>query len=148
VLAGGKGWYYETIFAEVQALGLAEHVLFPGFVPPAELPDWYRAAVAFVYPSLFEGFGLPVLEAMAAGTPVICSRIPSLLEVVGDAALTVAPHDEVALADVLHLLYDQPALAARLRTLGLRQAAQFSWAHSAQRTIQVYNKVALIGRTA
>lgn len=141
VLAGGKGWYYETIFAQVQALGLAEHVLFPGFVPAAELPDWYRAAAAFIYPSMWEGFGLPVLEAMACGVPVICSQVPSLVEVAGSAALTVPPHDEEALANAMRLLYDQPALAAHLRAQGLQQAAQFSWAHSAQRTIQVYNQV-------
>ncbi len=88
VLAGGQGWYYATIFAQAAALGLGDAVLFPGFVPPSELPDWYRAAAGFVYPSLFEGFGLPVLEAMACGTPVLCSAIPSLLEVAGDAALT------------------------------------------------------------
>ena len=113
MLAGGKGWYYDTIFAQVEALGLAGEVLFPGFVPPAELPDWYRAAEAFVYPSLFEGFGLPVLEAMACGAPVICSQAASLLEVAGDAALTVPADDETALANAIHLLCDQPALAAR-----------------------------------
>jgi glycosyltransferase involved in cell wall biosynthesis len=148
VLAGGKGWYYDTIFAQAGALGLADAVLFPGFVPPAELPDWYRAAAAFVYPSLFEGFGLPVLEAMACGAPVICSQVPSLLEVAGNAALAVPPTDEDAWAHALHLLYEQPALAADLSRRGLQQAAQFSWRHSAQRTIQVYNEVALFVRTA
>ena len=111
VLAGGQGWYYDTIFAQVEALGLAEAVLFPGFVPPAELPDWYRAAEAFVYPSIFEGFGLPVLEAMACGAPVICSQAASLLEVTGGAALTVPAGDETGLANAIHLLCDQPALA-------------------------------------
>ena len=70
-------------------LGLEDSVLFPGYVPDAELADWYRAAEAFVYPSLFEGFGLPVLEAMSCGTPVLCSRDGSLLEVAGDAALAL-----------------------------------------------------------
>lgn len=141
ILAGGKGWYYDTIFAEVQALGLAEAVLFPGFIPAAELPDWYRGATAFVYPSLFEGFGLPVLEAMACGVPVICSRAESLLEVAGAAALTVSTADEESLAHAIHLLCDQPALAVELRRRGLQQAAKFSWRRSAEQTIQVYNQV-------
>ena len=143
VLAGGKGWYYDTIFSQVEALGLTGEVLFPGFVPAAELPDWYRAAEAFVYPSLFEGFGLPVLEAMACGAPVICSRAASLLEVAGDAALTVPADDENALANAIHLLCDQPTLALELRRRGLEQAAQFSWQQSANQTIQVYNEMAL-----
>jgi glycosyltransferase involved in cell wall biosynthesis len=147
VLAGGKGWYYDAIFAQVDALGLTEAVLFPGFVPPAELPDWYRAAEVFVYPSLFEGFGLPVLEAMACGAPVVCSQAASLLEVAGDAALSVAADDETAWANAIHLLCDQPALAAELRRRGLEQAAKFSWQDSAHKTIQVYNEMALFVRT-
>jgi glycosyltransferase involved in cell wall biosynthesis len=141
VLAGGKGWYYDTIFAEVQNLGLTDAILFPGFIPPAELPDWYRGAMAFVYPSMFEGFGLPVLEAMACGTPVICSRAPSLLEVTGDAAIRIPAADEETLAHAIRLLCDQPALIAELRRRGLAQAAKFSWRRSAEQTIQVYNHV-------
>jgi glycosyltransferase involved in cell wall biosynthesis len=143
VLAGGKGWYYDTIFREVNSLGLSGAVIFPGFVPAEELPDWYRGAEAFVYPSLFEGFGLPVLEAMACGTPVICSQAASLREVAGTAALTLPAAGEDAWANAMHLLCDQPALAADLRARGLRQAANFSWQQSAQETIQVYNEMAL-----
>ena len=91
VIAGGKGWFYETIFARAAELGLGDTVLFPGFVPADELPWWYRAAELFVYPSLFEGFGLPVLEAMACGTPTITSTASSLPEVAGSAALLVTP---------------------------------------------------------
>ena len=126
---------------------LTEAVLFPGFVPPAELPDWYRAAEVFVYPSLFEGFGLPVLEAMACGAPVVCSQAASLLEVAGNAVLSVAADDETAWANAIHLLCDQPALAAELRRRGLEQAAKFSWQDSAHKTIQVYNEMALFVRT-
>ncbi len=143
VLAGGKGWYYDTIFTEVSSLGLSGAVIFPGFIPSAELGDWYRGATAFVYPSRFEGFGLPVLEAMACGTPVICSDAASLREVAGAAALAVPAEDEHAWANAIHLLCDQPALAAALRVRGLEQAAKFSWQQSAQETIQVYNEVAL-----
>ena len=74
MIAGAKGWFYETIFARVAELGLGDAVIFPGFVPGDELPWWYRAAELFVYPSLFEGFGLPVLEALACGTPTITSQ--------------------------------------------------------------------------
>lgn len=143
VLAGGKGWYYDTIFTEVSSLGLTGEVLFPGFIAPAELPDWYRAAAAFVYPSRFEGFGLPVLEAMACGTPVICSRAASLQEVAGTAAIAVPSEDECAWVSAMHLLCDQPAAAEALRLRGREQAAKFSWQQSAQSTIQVYNEVAL-----
>ncbi len=138
VLAGGKGWLYETIFRRVEELGLAGEVLFPGFVPGAELPDWYRAAEAFVYPSLFEGFGLPILEAMACGTPVLCSRASSLLEVAGDAALTFAATDEAELADGLARLAEDGPLREELRRRGLARAVQFSWQQAASETLAVY----------
>jgi glycosyltransferase involved in cell wall biosynthesis len=142
VLAGAKGWYYDTIFTQVDALGLADFVRFPGFVPEAELPDWYRAAEAFVYPSLFEGFGLPVLEAMACGTPVLCSDTASLREVAGRAALTFPPGDETALAHAIELLVTQPGVADQQRALGLQQAGQFSWQRCAAETVAVYERAA------
>lgn len=138
VIAGGKGWYYETVFGAVRALGLERRVRFAGFVPGEELPDWYRAALAFVYPSRFEGFGLPLLEAMASGTPVITSTAPSLLEVAGDAAIAVSPHDEQALADAMALLVGQQAVRAELRRLGPARAAGYSWEQTAFATVQVY----------
>lgn len=141
VLAGGKGWYYETIFAQVRALGLADAVIFPGFVRAEELPDWYRAAELFVYPSLLEGFGLPVLEAMACGVPVICSRAESLLEVAGEAAATFAAHDEEGLAALLGEVAASEERRAALRGLGLVQAARFSWARAAAETIGVYDSL-------
>jgi glycosyltransferase involved in cell wall biosynthesis len=141
VLAGGKGWYYDTIFAQVAELGIAEDVIFGGFVPPAELADWYRGAELFLYPSRFEGFGLPVLEAMACGVPVLCSDAPGLREVAGDAALRLPPGDEEGWANAMQLLYGQPAVRAELRRRGLAQAKRFSWQRSAQQTIQVYNEV-------
>ena len=142
VLAGAKGWYYDEIFRTVTALGLAGRVIFPGFVPAADLPAWYAGAEAFVYPSLFEGFGLPVLEAMACGVPVICSRVPSLLEVAGDAAITVAPDDEAGFAHALRLVLEQPRLRSALRKRGLVQAARFSWRRSAEQTLAVYEAAA------
>lgn len=138
ILAGAKGWFYTEIFQLVTALGLEQRVIFPGFIPEAELPDWYRAAEGFVYPSLFEGFGLPVLEAMACGTPVLCSQVASLLEVAGDSALTFAPQSEEALAAGLTLLTGQAALRTELRRKGLARAQEFSWQRTAQATLAVY----------
>lgn len=141
VIAGGRGWFYETIFARAARLGLTERVIFPGFVPADELPWWYRAAELFVYPSLFEGFGLPVLEAMACGVPTITSNVSSLPEVVGDAAVLVAPEDTEALADAMARVLAEPTLAARLREAGLRRAARFSWSRTAAETAAVYRAV-------
>jgi glycosyltransferase involved in cell wall biosynthesis len=138
VLAGGKGWYYETVFARVRELGLGDEVIFPGFVSPDELPCWYGAADLFVYPSLFEGFGLPVLEAMACGTPTITSTASSLPEVAGDAALLVDPEDTGALAEAIGRVLNDPSLGESLRGAGLRQAARFSWMRTAAETVQVY----------
>ncbi len=135
VLAGGKGWYYNTIYTTVEALQLEESVLFPGFLPRAELVDWYRAALGFVYPSVFEGFGLPVLEAMASGTPVLCSQESSLLEVVGDAALTFPTSDGEALANGLHLIVTQPNVRAELSRRGRARAAEFFLAPRRNRNV-------------
>jgi glycosyltransferase involved in cell wall biosynthesis len=146
VIAGAKGWFYDAIFARVERLELTDRVYFPGFVPAAELPWWYRAAECFVYPSLFEGFGLPVLEAMACGTPAITSNASSLPEVGGAAALLVAPEDTTALAEAIAQVLDEPARAAQMRSVGLRQAARFSWMRTAAETIAVYR--AILGETA
>jgi glycosyltransferase involved in cell wall biosynthesis len=149
VLAGAKGWHYQEIFDLVAELGLTERgarapseqgrtVHFPGFVPEQDLCLWYNAAGAFVYPSLFEGFGLPVLEAMASGTPVICSDAPSLQEVAADAALIVPAQDQPALQDAFERLFSEQGLAAQLRERGTRQAERFSWQRAAAETIDVY----------
>jgi len=138
VLAGGKGWFYTEIFWLVNALDLEQSVLFPGFIAENELPHWYQAAEGFVYPSRFEGFGLPVLEAMACGTPVLCSQASSLLEIVGTSTLTFPSHSEEELAAGLALLTGQPALRADLSAKGLVQARQFTWRNTAQATIAVY----------
>ena len=148
VLAGGKGWYYDTIFAEVAALGLTEFVHFPGFVPDDELPAWYRAAELFVYPSRYEGFGLPVVEAMACGTPVICSNAPGVREVASDAAIQVPADDVDAWVAALSLAATQPALRAALRTAGLARARQFTWENAASVTIEAYERAAYAVRTA
>jgi glycosyltransferase involved in cell wall biosynthesis len=138
VIAGGKGWYFENLFALTSSLGLEDDVLFPGFVPASDLPWWYRAAACFVYPSIYEGFGLPVLEAMACGTPVIVSSASSLPEVAGDAALIVDPLDVDALTEAIDKVLSDRALGEELRLSGLRQAAGFSWQRCAQETAAVY----------
>jgi len=145
VLCGGKGWYYDTIFAAIERLGLNGRVQMPGYIPAAELPLWYNAASWFIYPSLYEGFGLPALQALACGTPAIVSQASALPEVVGDAALLLDPLDVEAMAGALaHALADAD-LAAALRHRGLERARQFTWTRTAEETVAVYRAV-LAGR--
>src|SRR5919206_36973 len=123
VLAGGKGWLYEDIFRTIDALHLAAHVRLPGYVAYEEQPLWYGGATVFVYPSTYEGFGLPVLEAMACGTPVVTSTASSLPEAAGDAALLVECRDEEALTQAIERLAGDAALRADLvRRGGVRVA--------------------------
>ncbi len=140
VLVGGKGWLYEDVQAEVARLKLQGRVVFPGFVADADLPALYSLASVFAYPSLYEGFGLPVLEAMACGTPVVCSNASSLPEVAGDAALLVDPTDVEALARALDQgLSDQPMRQA-MRTRGQAQAARFTWSAAARTLLDAYHQ--------
>lgn len=141
VLGGAKGWLYDRIFARVHQLGLEEEVVFTSYIPYEELPLWYNCADIFIYPSLYEGFGLPPLEAMACGTAVITSSVSSLPEVVGEAALTVNPLDADALADAVTKVLDDPVLRQRLRGEGPRQAARFSWKETAACTLRAYRRV-------
>jgi glycosyltransferase involved in cell wall biosynthesis len=140
VLAGGKGWLYDELFATVEALGLGKEVFFPGYVMNDELPLWYNAAAALAYPSVYEGFGMPVLEAQACGTPVLTSNISSLPEAAGDAALMVNPYDVEALAAGLHWLLTDEPLRHELRSAGLSHARRFTWSHTAQETMRVYRR--------
>ncbi len=121
--------------------GLERRVVFTGYVPEAALPALYSAADLFVFPSLYEGFGLPPLEAMACGTPVVCSNSSSLPEVVGDAAVTVDPYDVEALAQAMHRVLSDANLCDELRAKGLARAAQFTWERTAQETMKVYESV-------
>jgi glycosyltransferase involved in cell wall biosynthesis len=141
VLAGGKGWFYQPIFATVEELGLQADVLLPGFVPEDELPLWYNTADVFVYPSLYEGFGLPPLEAMACGKPAAVADASSLPEVVGDAALRVDPHQPEEWAAALLRLCQDASLRSDLAARALDRAQQFSWTRMAQQTVQVYRDV-------
>ncbi len=141
VVAGGKGWYYDTIFAKVAECGIEGSVIFPGFVPDEELPDWYRGAELFIYPSRFEGFGMPVLEAMACGTPVVCSAAPGVAEVAGDAAVQVPADDIAAWVAALDDLARQPEQRAALAAAGPKRAGMFTWQAAAQATLAVYDRV-------
>jgi glycosyltransferase involved in cell wall biosynthesis len=145
-LVGGRGWLYEPILAAIDELDLRGDVVLPGFVAEEELPLWYNAAEAFFYPSLYEGFGLPPLEAMACGTPVVVSDASSLPEVVGDAGLLLDPNDSQPWAEALERLWRDAAYREDLASQGLRRARRFSWSRMARETIAAYRSV-LAGRT-
>jgi glycosyltransferase involved in cell wall biosynthesis len=139
VLAGPLGWRHQTLLREIALYGPGEVVLTGPLAPP-ELDALYRAAAAFVYPALYEGFGLPVLEAMARGVPTICSNTSSLPEVAGDAALGVNPASVREIASAIQTLLADPALRARLAGLGRARADRFSWDETARLTLMVYEK--------
>ncbi|MCB0063943.1 MAG: glycosyltransferase family 4 protein [Caldilineaceae bacterium] len=142
VLAGGKGWFYAEIFQLVTDLELTDCVRFPGYIPEAELPIWYSAATAFIYPSRFEGFGLPVLEAMACGTPVLCSDIPILREIADGHALFFPVEDATALANLLQRTLVDATLQESLTQAGFAHVAKFSWQHAARATAAIYTRLA------
>jgi glycosyltransferase involved in cell wall biosynthesis len=137
VLAGKRGWLYDDLFAQVERLGLAGRVSFPGYVAEGDLPALLSGALAFVFPSLYEGFGIPVLEAGACGVPVITSNTSSLPEVAGDAALLVDPHDVDAIADAMYRLVTDSALRAELARRGQANVRRFSWEKCARETLAV-----------
>jgi glycosyltransferase involved in cell wall biosynthesis len=120
---------------------LHKHVRFLGYVPDDQLAVLYRLAAVFVFPSLYEGFGLPPLEAMASGTPVVVSNVSSLPEVVGDAAALVDPHDIDSIVDGLRSVLTNPARAEEMRRKGLERAREFSWERSVAHTLEVYKRI-------
>lgn len=146
VLAGGEGWLSSPLFRLIQELGLQDDVLFPGFVDPADQVLWYNAADAFVYPSLYEGFGLPPLEAMACGVPVVASNRAALPEVVGEAGRLVDPDDPEKLAETLVEVLSDEALRAGMKIAGLERATKFTWAGMARRILGVYHETLFAGR--
>ncbi|MGB5052738.1 MAG: glycosyltransferase family 1 protein [Caldilineaceae bacterium] len=142
LISGGQGWLFEPVRQLVEGLGLTGDVSFAGRVPDAELPALYAGADALLLPSLYEGFGFPVLEAMACRTPVVCADSSSLPEVAGDAALLVPAMDDEALAGAVERILAEPGLADELRRRGVRQAARFRWEQCAAETVAVYREVA------
>jgi len=141
VLAGGKGWKYEEIFDEIRKLNLHDSVRQLGYLPDEDLPGLIRGARAMVYPSLYEGFGLPPLEAMAVGTPVLTSNTSSLPEVVGEAAVMVDPEDIEGMAVAMERLWTDETWRESLRIKGYQQAQQFSWERSARQTMDLYHSL-------
>ena len=146
VIAGDKGWLYEEIFKEVDRSDLKHEILFLGVVRDEDLPMLYNCADIFVYPSLYEGFGLPPLEAMACGVPVITSNISSLPEVVGDAGIMVDPTDANFLSDAMCRVLKDKKLRLRMRNMGLERSKLFSWDNTAKKMLKIYDEALSVHR--
>ena len=141
VIVGRRGWLADSFYAAVEDSPVREDIILTGYVQDADLPVIYSAATAFVWPSLYEGFGLPPLEAMACGTPVVCADAPSMPEVVGDAALLFDPLDVASLQAQMRRIVGEADLGDELRRRGFAQSAQFSWSRTAQETVAVYDRL-------
>jgi len=141
VIAGKRGWLYEAVFRRVEELGLEGQVIFTGYVAEEDLPALLSGARLFAFPSLYEGFGLPVLEAMACGTPVVCSKASSLPEVTGDAALLFDPLDVEGLTAAMGRILGDEKLREELVERGLERARGFSWERCARQTLAVLESV-------
>lgn len=140
VLVGGEGWMFGEIHERVEALGLEKEVIFTGYVPDSDLPLWYNAADLFVFPSVYEGFGMPVVEAMACGAPVVAADSSSIPEAAGDAALLFDPSDSSELADRMRAVLLDAELSAKMQGVGVEQASQFSWQRAARETAGVHER--------
>jgi glycosyltransferase involved in cell wall biosynthesis len=141
VLCGGRGWLESDVFNLVKELNLQDQVRFTGYVEDSDLPALFSSAEVFIYPSIYEGFGLPPLEAMACGAPVISSNATSLPEVVGKAGLLHDPGDYRALTQSIVKLFDDPAMQEHFRRAGMDQATRFSWERAARETQALYDEV-------
>jgi glycosyltransferase involved in cell wall biosynthesis len=144
VLVGKKGWLYEPFFEQLEASGLKNEVIFPGYVAEEDLPAFYQMATLFCFPSVYEGFGLPPLEALASGCAVVCSNASSLPEVVGDAGLLVTPTDTTAITEALRRVLGDDSLRRDLQHRGPIQAQKFSWEQAAEQTLALYKQVMAI----
>lgn len=141
VMGGKLGWHYERLFCAIERLNLSGIIKFIGYVEDEQLRPLYACARVFVYPSLWEGFGLPVVEAMASGVPVITSGVGALKEIAEGAAFLVNPYDVVSIADALHKLMSDDSLCESLRKAGKERAMQFTWRKTAELTASVYESV-------
>lgn len=141
VIVGKKGWMYEKIFSLVKKLQLEQNVVFTGYVPDEELPALYSAATCFVYPSFYEGFGIPVLEAMACGCPVITSNNSSLKEIAGNAAFFIDPKNTEQIAEKIQVLLNSPKEREKRKDEGMKQAKKYTWDSFARRTKEIYHQV-------
>ncbi len=142
VIAGRVGWQRRAFYRALDLVKHRERIVLPGHVTEAHLPTLIGAADAFVWPSLYEGFGLPPLEAMACGTPVLSSNAPAMPEVLGDAAAFVSPYDVDAIAEALRHLAQEESYREQLRNAGLARAQHFSWRRTAEMTCDVYQEAA------
>lgn len=140
VIAGSEGWQYEPIFELVRDLRLQEKIVFTGYFPQKDLPMLYSAAKLFVLPSIYEGFGIPVLEAFACGTPVITSNTSCLPEVAGDAAILIDPNSPEELTEAMGKVLSDEALQQEMIKKGLQRVKQFSWKKTAEKTLAAYEK--------
>ncbi len=147
VLVGKRAWLYGETLKAIQDMGLRDSVILTGYVPESDLPALYSGALCFIYPSYFEGFGLPPLEAMKCGAPVIVGDRTSLPEVVGNAAMMVDPFDIDALAFAIEKLIDDSDYRSYLRVQGLERAKKFSWHSTAKQTLEVYKQAASVSKS-
>ena len=141
VIAGGKGWLFDEIYAEVERQELQDRVIFTGFVDDADLPTLYSMASLLVFPSLYEGFGLPLLEAMACGLPIINSNSSCLPEVAGSATLQLHPEKMADWQQGMIALLDDPTRRTEMSSAGFEQVKKFSWATSAETLLGVYREL-------
>ena len=140
-IVGKRGWRAEAFFNRLRELGLEDRVIFPGFVPDDDLPAVYASAAVLAFPSIYEGFGLPVLEALACGTPVVCSNTSSLPEITAEAAILLAPDDVRGWSQALQRVVMDESLRLDLRRRGLQRAARFTWDATARQTQAVYEEI-------
>jgi glycosyltransferase involved in cell wall biosynthesis len=141
VIVGPKKWHYTLIENVFNEIDVGDSIIFTGYVAQEDLPVIYSAADLFIYPALYEGFGLPVLEAMACGTPVITSNVSSLPEVAGDAALLVDPYDVDAIETALHEMIEDETLRVQMKERGLQRAKRYVWRQTAEQTLLVYQTI-------
>lgn len=146
VVTGKAQWQSSAVYAAVRHLGLEHDVVFTGYVSDEDLVLLYNAAKVFVYPSIYEGFGLPILEAMACGTPTVTSNTSAMPEVAENAAILVDPYQVNEIAEAIWTILSRPDLAQHLSEQGLQRAAQFSWEKTAQQTLEIYRNVITMSR--
>ena len=142
VIGGKKGWMYEKIFSRVKEQGIEAYVIFTGYLADEDVPLLMKGAIAFVFPSLYEGFGMPVLEAMACGTPVITSNAASLPEVVGQAGLLVNPYNVTEIAEAMERVIKDDIMRNTMRSKGLIQVRNYTWKNSAEKMKKLYHQLA------
>ncbi len=141
VLAGRKGWMYDGIFEMVKSLNLMDDIIFTGYVEAVDTPLLIKGAIAFLFPSIYEGFGMPPLEAMACGTPVLTSNLSSLPEVVGDAGILVDPFSVEEIRDGMEILVADKELRKNLSNRGLERSKLFNWNYSVERLNEIFHEL-------